>query len=95
MFTYEKWDFDPEIPEIVQTRLNTNNSHNPVYGEVSYQTFSKHSHYVNASCRSAFHTRILHLAFIQYQSDNGMKSGLGERGSKDLRYWTCVPSLAT
>lgn len=94
MFTYEKWDFDPEIPEIVQTRLNTNNSHGPVYGEVSYQTFSEFSHCVNVSRRSAFHTGIFHLAFIQYESDNGMKSGLEECGSKDLRYWTCVPSLA-
>lgn len=95
MFNYEKWDFDPEISEIIQTRLNTNSSHSPVWDEVSYQTFTVGNHYVNVSHWSAFHTGIFHLAFIQYQSDNGMKSGLEECSSKDLQSWTCAPNLAT
>lgn len=49
MLAYELWDFDPEISEIIPVRLNTHNSHSSVYGEVSHQPFSDHSHYMNNS----------------------------------------------
>lgn len=92
MFAHELWDFNPEISEIIPIRLNTYNSHSSIYGEVSYQPFSDHSHYVMTAY--ACHTGIFHLASAQYQSDSGMESGLEECSSKDLHSWTCVPSLA-
>lgn len=92
MFAYELWDFDPEIPDIIPVRLNTYNSHSSVYGEVSHQPFSDHSHYVNDSLWMSCWD--FPLGLVHYQSDSGMKSGLEECSSKILHSWTCVLSLA-